>query len=75
MILGVAIGLVLTLAGFSLQAVVVISIAFIAFVYWLIREINFIRNSHGTNIEELESEVEELKKSWKNLKKIKHKND
>lgn len=68
LLLGIGVATVLALAGLSIRAIVVISIAFVVFVNWLIEGINFVRNAHGTNIEELENEIEELKEKTEKKK-------
>lgn len=61
-VLGTTTCLILIIAGFSFRASIIIALGFTTFANWLIREINFIREAHGTNQEELENEIEELKK-------------
>lgn len=61
-LLGFAVALVLCLAGISIRGTVIIAIAFTVFGHWIIREINLVRNAHGTDIEDLENEIDELKK-------------
>ena len=57
--------LVLIFAGFSIKASIIVSVGFNLFAGWIIKEINFIRKAHGTNLEELDAEIEELKISKK----------
>lgn len=70
-ILGAVVGGLLIFAGLDLKAVVIITLGFSVFVRWLIEEINFIRKSHGSNIEELETEIEEFKVRLEKLEKHK----
>lgn len=62
LLFGLASVLVLLLAGISIRGTLIIAISFTSFVNWLIQEINFIRNTHGSNLEEIETEIEEMKK-------------
>ena len=66
-VFGVIVGIVLFLSGLPLKTTVVIGMAFVIFAEWIIREINFVREAHGSNIEELEGEIEELKEKVKKL--------
>lgn len=61
-IFGLVTALTLFAAGISLRGIIVISLSFTVFVHWLIREINFIRESHGSNLEEIENELEDAKR-------------
>lgn len=67
-LLSVVVASTSTLAGFSSKETVFITLGIWLLVEWLVGEINFIRNSHGTNLEELEEEIENLKEKLKNFK-------
>lgn len=67
-ILGIVISTVLVFAGFSIKAVIILTLGFSLFAHWIIEEINFIRNAHGTNIAKLENKIEELETEIKKLK-------
>lgn len=71
-LLGITVSLVLFLAGFSTKAIILITVGILIFTNWIVAETNFIRKSHGSNIEELENKIIEIERAVKELKK-KHK--
>ncbi|MDD4938459.1 MAG: hypothetical protein PHX34_05660 [Candidatus Shapirobacteria bacterium] len=52
---------ILYFAGIGLFGAVIIGLPFTIFASWVIGEINFIRNSHGSNLEEIETKLDEFK--------------
>lgn len=62
---------VLVASGLSWQICLPIAVGFALLTEKLIGEINFIRNAHGGNLEELETTVEELEERIKKLEEKK----
>jgi hypothetical protein len=71
LVLDAIIAATLTFLGLELKAVILVVVGVSAFITWVIEEINFVRNAHGTNIEEMEFEIDELKEKVRKLEEKK----
>ena len=67
LLLAFVVGALSALAGFSVKASVIITIGITFLIDWLVKEINFIREAHGSDLEELESKIEELEEKVSKL--------